>query len=114
MKFPKSQRVVSSGEFTLILRRGTCAADGTLVVFAVVADEAKPARLGITIPKKAGNAVKRNQWKRWIRESFRTQQTQIPSGYNFVVRPKKGAEPTWEAIQKSVPKLAKKAVKRMP
>ena len=112
MRFHKSQRVVSSKEFTLILRKGSCAADGVLVLFAVESDRQTP-RLGITIPKKTGNAVVRNHWKRLIRESYRTQQEQIPAGYDYVVRPKKGAEATWQTIRKSVPRLANKAVKRI-
>ena len=113
MRFRKSQRVVRSKQFSLILRKGSCAADGVLVLFAVQADANKPPRLGITIPKKMGNAVTRNRWKRLIRESFRTQQNQIPSGYDFIIRPKKGAQPAWETIRRSVPALAKKAIKRI-
>jgi ribonuclease P protein component len=113
VQFRKSQRIVRSNEFTLILRKGSCAADGVLVLFAVVGDESRASRLGITIPKKTGNAVARNRWKRLIRESFRTQQDQLPGGYDYVVRPKKGAQPSWKEIQKSLPKLANKAVQRM-
>lgn len=97
----------------MILRRGTCVADGVLVLFAVPHEEHQPSRIGITIPKKVGNAVTRNRWKRLVRESFRTQQSIIPSGYSFIVRPKKGAAPSWAAIKKSVPYLAKKAAKRI-
>lgn len=111
-RFQKTQRVVSNARFTLILRRGTCVADGVLVLFAVQTD-ATGSRLGITIPKKVGNAVVRNHWKRLIRESYRTQQDEIPVGYDFIVRPKKGAEPTWAEIQRSVPSLAKKSVRRL-
>ncbi len=113
MQFRKSQRVVRSKQFTLILRKGACAADGVLVLFAVEAESTPSPRLGITIPKKMGNAVIRNRWKRLIRESFRTQQDQIPSGYDFIIRPKKGAQPAWETIRRSVPALARKAVKRI-
>tara|TARA_R110002049_G_scaffold285698_1_gene466742 strand:+ start:148816 stop:149175 length:360 start_codon:yes stop_codon:yes gene_type:complete len=111
--FPKTRRVQHSREFTSILRRGTCVADGVLVLFATALENGQPSRIGITIPKKTGNAVARNRWKRLVRESFRTQQESIPSGYSFVVRPKKGASPSWAAIRKSVPYLAKKAAKRM-
>lgn len=110
--FNKSQRVVSGDEFTLIMRRGVCVADGVLVMFAVKSEDQQP-RIGITIPKKAGNAVARNRWKRLIRESYRIQQEHLPDGLNLVVRPKKGATPTWGSIQKSVPKLAKKAAQRL-
>jgi ribonuclease P protein component len=110
--FRKSQRVVRSQDFTRAMRRGQCAADATLVLFALPTPDSQASKLGVTIPKKAGNAVVRNRWKRLIRESFRTQQDQIPAGYHFVIRPKKGAEPIWSEIKKSVPRLAKKAIAR--
>jgi len=111
--FRKDQRVVRRDDFTRLLRQGACAADGTLVLFALAGSPDQQAKLGVTIPKKVGNAVVRNRWKRLIRESFRTQRDEIPSGYNYVIRPKKGADPIWTEIKTSVPKLAKKAVKRM-
>ncbi|QDT06058.1 Ribonuclease P protein component [Rubripirellula lacrimiformis] len=111
--FGKQQRVRKPAEFTLALRRGSCAADGVLVLFAIQSSEGSPPRLGVTIPKKTGNAVARNRWKRWIRESFRLQQDKLPTGHDFVVRPKKDAKPSWAEIKKSVPRLATKAVKRI-
>ena len=108
--FRKSQRVVRSDDFTRSLRLGSCAVDRSLVLFAIPATTSDIARLGITIPKKMGSAVTRNRWKRLIRESFRTQQNMIPPGYDYIVRPRKGAQPIWNEIQKSIPKLAKKAV----
>jgi len=110
--FRKRQRVVRSEDFTRTLRKGQCAADATLVLFALPQPGLQIAKLGVTIPKKTGNAVVRNQWKRLIRESFRTQQEQIPVGYHYVIRPKKGAQPDWTEIKKSVPRLAKKAIAR--
>ncbi|MBB3207414.1 ribonuclease P protein component [Rhodopirellula rubra] len=123
-EFPKSLRVVKGDDFTRALRRGGCAADGTLVVFALPrgsepienpADDrcTAPTRLGVTIPKKTGNAVARNQWKRLIRESFRTQRAGIPDGYDLVVRPKKDAQLRWTEIRRGLPRLAVKAIKRI-
>ena len=113
--FGKHQRVVRSDDFTQTIRRGSCAADGTLVLFALPKDEidcTRPSRIGITIPKKTGNAVIRNRWKRLIREAYRMQQHALPTGYDFVVRPKKGADTDWGKIQHSIPRLANKAVQR--
>ncbi|TWU30981.1 ribonuclease P protein component [Novipirellula artificiosorum] len=111
--FPKSRRIVRSDRFTIVLRQGACAADGVLVLFAVAQSTPGPTRIGITIPRRAGNAVIRNRWKRWIRESFRTQWEHLPAGLDIVVRPKKGATPAWKTIRKSVPSLARKAAKRL-
>jgi ribonuclease P protein component len=46
-------------------------------------------RLGITVSKKKGNAVKRNRFKRHIREFFRLHKDQFPKGYDIVVSAKK-------------------------
>lgn len=117
MRYPfrKHQRIVRSEDFTRTLRKGTCAADGTLVLFAIPNDESdqdRSGKIGITIPKKTGNAVVRNRWKRLIREAYRTQQDELPVGFHFVVRPKKGAQPDWGEIRRSIPRLANKAVQR--
>ncbi|WP_315852732.1 ribonuclease P protein component [Allorhodopirellula solitaria] len=114
-QFPKSMRVVKGDDFTRAIRQGGCAADGTIVVFAIPrAKELEgPTRLGVTIPKKTGNAVVRNQWKRLIRESFRTQRPRIPAGFDLVVRPKKDAILDGSIIRKGLPRLAGKAIQRI-
>jgi ribonuclease P protein component len=114
LSFGKSRRVVSSRQFAKILRSGTFFADDVLVLCARVSESVSgPSRLGITIPKKAGCAVLRNRWKRLIRESFRTQQHNLPRGFDFVVRPKKDAIPRWQAIERSIPRLARRAAQRL-
>ena len=62
-------------------------------------DEAAPARLGVTVSRKVGGAVLRNKVKRWIRESCRRMQADLPAGLDLVVvaRPsaaRAGYEPT--------------------
>lgn len=41
--------------------------------------------MGLTLSRKVGNAVRRNRWKRRIREIFRRNKDEFPKGYDFVV-----------------------------
>ena len=42
-------------------------------------------RLGLTVGKSFGKAVRRNRAKRLIRESYRAIEEKIPNGYDFVI-----------------------------
>lgn len=108
LKFRKAQRVLSGMRFKEILHQGHCKADHLLVVCAIETQPNAAPRVGITIPKKTGNAVTRNHWKRLIREAFRTQQCHLPLGFDFIVRPKRGSTAKSKGIQRSLLKLALK------
>lgn len=42
-------------------------------------------RVGVSVPKKVGNAVARHRWKRLVREGFRLNRHAWPGAYDFVV-----------------------------
>ena len=48
-------------------------------------------RLGITVSKKTGNAVKRNYIKRRLREYFRLHKAQLPEATDIILTAKPGA-----------------------
>ncbi len=65
-------------------------------------------RLGITVTKKCGNAVRRNRWKRLIREAYRLQRHQLP-GVSFVVTVKRGVEiPSFQVLERELHGLWKR------
>jgi ribonuclease P protein component len=56
-------------------------------------------RFGVTVSRKVGNAVVRNKVKRWVRETCRRMQDDVPAGLDLVIvaRPSAasaGYEPT--------------------
>jgi len=48
-------------------------------------DSPRGARWGVTVSRKVGGAVVRNKVKRWVRESCRRMQGDLPGGVDLVV-----------------------------
>ena len=65
-------------------------------------------RLGVSVGKTAGNAAVRNRFKRLVREVFRLNREQIPTGFDYVTiaSSKATKELTFENVKESFLKLA--------
>jgi ribonuclease P protein component len=97
--------------FRQILSSGKCARNETLTVYTAP-NECGFSRLGISISKTCGNAVKRNRLKRLVREAFRLNQEQIPEGYDYLVLIKKKIDqPSYEQIKDSFLSLVSSLMK---
>jgi ribonuclease P protein component len=110
--FPKACHLRKPAEFEQVYANDCYAADGVLVVNAR-ANGLGLTRLGLSISRKYGPAVVRNRWKRLIREAFRKARCEMPVGLDLVVRPKRGAEPIFAGVARSLPKLAAKLGRRL-
>ncbi len=110
--FPKRDRVVRQADFDRVFESGYFAADETLVVKAVLNDQLR-SRLGLSVSRRTGGAVTRNRWKRLIREAFRLNREQIPTGLDLIVRPRKGAQLDYQRICRSLISLSTTLNKRL-
>ena len=110
-RYPKSARLVRPQDFSRTFNSKVYAADHVLVINAAT-NNSNESRLGLAVSRKVGNAVVRNRWKRLIREAFRRNKSALPN-LDFVVRPRKGAEPNFSAIETSLKRLSKKIAHRL-
>lgn len=112
-RFRRKQRVRRGKEFRRIYSRRCSVRDPHLLVFAAPNDFDYP-RLGLSVSKKrVGIAVKRNRWKRKLREAFRLSQHELPAGLDLVVIPQRDTPPELETLKNSLKQLARRAEKKL-
>ncbi|MHC4155312.1 MAG: ribonuclease P protein component [Planctomycetota bacterium] len=82
--FPKTSRLVRNSQFKAVLARNLRASNGLFTLFVAENHRGLP-RLGVSVSKSCGGAVIRNRLKRLTREAFRRCQSQIPSGFDYLL-----------------------------
>ncbi len=81
----KQYRVKKNDEFQYIFKHGDSFANRQLVIYYLEKKDQRHFRVGISVGKKLGNAVMRNQIKRYIREAFRHFEPNIKPNYDVIV-----------------------------
>jgi ribonuclease P protein component len=87
----RRHRLSRSRDFDAVYRQGRSTSTRFLVLYWFDReDEPGEPRLGLAVPKAAGNAVARNKIKRQLRESWRERLERIPAGRDYVLIAKPG------------------------
>jgi ribonuclease P protein component len=81
---PKSRHLRLPSEFAAVYEAKVRESRGPLSLYALPNELGHP-RLGMSVSRKVGTAVRRNRIRRRIRESFRLLQHDLPQGYDLVV-----------------------------
>ena len=82
--FRLAHRLRLPRDFLAVYEARTRESRGPLTVYALPNGLGHP-RLGMSVSRKVGTAVRRNRIRRLIRESFRLLQHDFPQGYDLVV-----------------------------
>ena len=87
----KRFRVKKEKDFSAIFKEGKSFANRKFVIYRLENDE-QHFRVGLSVSKKLGNAVTRNQIKRRIRHILIEHKNQLVENVDFVVIARKGVE----------------------
>lgn len=93
LRLPSAARLHQSREFQRVYSRGSRAAGDWVTVVCLRRSDQKPPRLGVSVSKDHGSAVRRNKIKRLLREAFRHERPELPRGIDVVLIPRQRTEP---------------------
>ena len=87
----RRHRLSRSRDFDAVYRQGRSTSTRFLVLYWFEReDDPGDPRLGLAVPKAAGNAVARNKIKRQLREVWRARLDRVPNGRDYVLIAKPG------------------------
>ena len=98
---PRESRLRTGRAFHRIRRRGEVF-PGTQCIVRRTPNGHGGARLGLAAPRRYGNAVRRNRFRRLVREAFRLERARL-GAYDYLVSPRRNlGEPTLDGIRRDL------------
>lgn len=86
-RFRRQERLSRARDFEAVFANRQSAAGAWIVIYGR-ANGLDYNRLGLVISRRLGSAVRRNRFKRLVREAFRLTKSEQPAGWDLLVLPK--------------------------
>jgi ribonuclease P protein component len=104
----KEFRIKKNKEFQQVFKQGKSYANRQFIIYVLKKDEQDYFRIGLSVSKKVGNSVTRNQIKRYIRQSVFELKDSIKPMHDYVIIARKpAAEMDFHEVKKSLIHLLK-------
>ena len=99
-------------DFRRVYDRRRSVSDSWLIVYAC--ENGLPhLRLGLSVSRKVGGAVRRNRLRRLYREAFRLTRHEMPVGLDLVLLPRRPEPPPLEELKQALPRLVRNVGRRL-
>lgn len=113
----KKNRIKKNDEFQAVFKQGVSVANRQFVIYMLEKPEQIEMRIGLSVSKKIGKAVIRNQIKRYVRQAFLEMKEDLKQNMDYVIIARKPtAEMNFHETKKSlihVLKIAKAFTKKI-
>jgi len=104
-RWPRSARLLKRGEFQKVYTTGRRVSTPLFAAF-LLRTESPTSRVGLTVSRALGGAVKRNRIRRRMREAVRKHYMEIGPGWNIVFNPRRTVlEAESQALEREVGRL---------
>ena len=112
LRFKKHEHLRSQTDFQRVYDRRRSVSDDWLIVYGCE-NGLEYLRLGLSVSRKIGGAVKRNRLRRLYREAFRLTRHEMPGGLDLVLIPRTAQAPSLDELKKSLPRLVQQLARRL-
>ncbi len=110
----KSEHLLKTVQFQAVYDRRCSVADSELgLIIYVRANELPHSRIGFLVLRKYGGAVQRNRLRRLLREAYRLEKANLPTGLDIVIIPRKVIEPGIDLVRTIIIKWITQAAKKL-
>lgn len=112
-RLPSAARLHQSREFQRVYKHGMRATGAWMTVVVMRQNDPKGVRLGLSVSKDHGSAVRRNKIKRLLREAFRLERHALPADIDVVLIPRQNeAHATLPELRAEVARLCPQALEQ--